>query len=199
MSDERETAYEDMGYGAMPADLANETESPGHARVREARHATMPSYSPPTFATEAKCQAHPAGCRNIVAVTEEAMGMFETFNRQLAKRGEGPLDLDACFPCDACRVKRSEVAVDKSAARREKTTEAIRYLKNIPLDDVNAAYDLTTTGKGAPLRTGETVIKAMERMAWLAKVMGGGYVGDLVNALREKARSGGKKPRKEEI
>jgi hypothetical protein len=199
MSDETAPAWEDMGYGAMPPELANDLETPGHARAREPRHAHGPTYSPPVFATEAKCQAHPAGCKAIVAVTEEAMGSFATFNRQLVKRGEQPLDLDACFPCATCRAKREAAAGDKSATRRTKNTEAIRFLKAsdpMPTEEAMENLRANRVGPHLPPCTSDKVTTLMERLGWLTKTMGGGYVADLLTAIRDARKAPAKsKPR----
>lgn len=186
-----EPAWEDMGEGALPPS----PEDARHARQREPRHATPSAYARPAIVTQARCQAHVAGCRNLVGVTAEAIGMVATFDRILAARGETPLDLNGCFPCAEHETARAEAMAARTVIRDGKITEAIRYLHNIPLDDVNRGYEQVMRGPTAD-RLSNAAVCAVERLGWLVKVQGGGYVSDLVNALRERSRSGGRgKPR----
>lgn len=193
-----EPAWEDMGYGAMP-----DPEDARHRRAREPRHAKPSSWSPPAIATQARCQAHRAGCRGIVDVTVEAVGMIATFDRVLVSRGEEPIDLDACFPCNECKAKRDEAAADKSAQRRAKNTEAIRFLKAadpMPTEEAMENLKAGRVGPMLPVRTSDRVIALMDRLAWLTKTMGGGYVADLLGAIRDARRAPAKsKPSREAL
>lgn len=169
------------------------------ARPRTAEHDKPATWLNPDPVTMAKCQAHVAGCTNLVPVYPRGMEALESFSRILAARGEHPLDLNACFPCHTCLPKRLDAWAERCAQRRTATTEAIRYVRSCALDDVNAAFDLAVTRKGAPARASDTVVKLSERLGWLGKVHGDGYVTEFVNAMRERARNGGRKPRREEL
>src|SRR3972149_4315219 len=119
---ESEPVWEGLGYGAMPPD----PEDAPKIRAREPRPARPPTWLAPQVVTAAKCMAHVAGCTNLVEVTAEGMHALESFTRQIAKRGEPPLNLNACFPCDGCYAERKRAAEVKSATRRGKGTESVR-------------------------------------------------------------------------
>jgi hypothetical protein len=171
MSDD-EQVWEDLGYGALPPE--GEVTA---LRAREPRHREGASWSKPTIATVALCLV--PSCKKPVEVTEEAMGMMETFNAILSRRGEAPLRLNEIFNCGECAVDRAAASMEKSEARRAKTTAAIRLLK------------------GLEPSTRETERDARE---YLERVMGSGYVRDLLSAIQERKRDG-KRPqtRKEEL
>jgi NAD-dependent dihydropyrimidine dehydrogenase PreA subunit len=123
VSDE-ERPWRDTGY-----DAEIQRDAVLRARPREARHADGAKWSPPKIVAMAKCQAHVAGCKNTVEVTEDGLHALETFSALLTKRNERPLDLNECFLCPSCAKVRASVEAEKAATRRTKTTEAIRYCK----------------------------------------------------------------------
>ena len=171
-------------------------------RPREKRHDSPSTWSRAEVVTRAKCQAHPAGCRNLVDVTAEGLGMLETLSAQLVRRGEAPLDLNGCFPCPDCYAKRAAAAEDKSAERRAKNTEAIRYLKaagQSQLDEADENIRAGRIGAAMPPRTSDAVAACMTRMAYLAKTLGGGHVTDLLLAIREGRRTGKAKTRRDDL
>lgn len=173
-NDDSATPWEDMGYGADP-DLERERQL--RARPRTPEHSDkavterIGAWRPPTYVTMARCQAHPAGCTNLVGVTAEGMGALETFSRILQARGEAPLSLDECFPCDRCLGLRQEAAIASSAKRRVRTRDAIRVL----------------TG-----RTASTPQEEREAELYLERTLGAGHLTDLKRWTEERNR----KPRK---
>jgi hypothetical protein len=182
---ETETAWGETGYaGLLP-------------RPREAKHANLPTWNSPRIVTTAKCLAHVAGCPSFVEVTAEGMHALESFTRQLAKRGERPLELNHCFMCDGCRVENQRASEIKSAARRGRVTEAIRYLKAVESSVLEDAYEIFSASRTAPERTRDAVIASMERLGLLKTVLGGGYVSDLVANLRDANRAGRSGSRKD--
>lgn len=171
-------------------------------RPREARHADGPTYQAPNVVAMAKCLAHPTGCKELVAVTDEGMDGITTFSAQLERKGDKPLDMNAIFPCATCRAAREAAWTANTAKRRERTTEAVRYCKNANESDLVEGWRCVQAGLAGkmPPDTRQGVIAAMERTEWLRRVMGVGYVNDLLVCLKERESSGKRgKPRKEDL
>lgn len=192
-----EPAWEDMGYGAMPdpevlrdRQLQRRPRGPQHSDAAVIER--IGSWQP-QIVTTAKC----AGCDAPVAVTAEGLDALETFSRKLERDQQPPLDMNTCFSCADCHAKRSTASAQHSAKRRERTSEAVRYLKAAEDKNVGEAMGYVTTGRGLPeWNVGDAVKAAHERLAFLVKVMGSGYVVDLLTAIREGRKTPGRaKPR----
>jgi len=218
-ADEKDPAWEDMGYGALPDHLKDSREDwqkLGYSSAKEREterwgdhggEKPIVSVNPPARLSEsrpdrtwrmpskvvaqAKCAAHRHECPNLVDVTESGMDSLESFSGLLAERNEPPLELNACFLCDECYAKRGHVQAQKSAERRGKVTEAVRYLKAIGSRVLDEAADLAKAGR-TPDRAGPDLVAAVEKLGFLGRVMGPGYVSDLVIAIREGGKSPGK-------
>lgn len=175
MSDEPEPVYEDLGYGALPPEYATPEETPGLHRRREAHHANPPTWKRPNVVETVPCMV--PSCRKPVEVTDEAMTALIVFSKHLRSRGEEPLDMAKTFNCETCRVEREADWEDRQIVRRERTTRSIRMLKGVepasPADE-------------------------REAMKWLEKVMGKGYLVDLLRCIEDKKNGGGKKTRTRE-
>lgn len=190
---ESKPAWEDTGYGATPdpevirdRQLQRRPRGPQHTDAAVIQR--IASWQP-EIVTSAKC----AGCDAPVEVTAEGMDAIETFSRKLERDGQAPIDMNACFSCADCRAKRSDAALRKSTERRGRVTEAVRYLKSANDNPIGEAMGYVTTGKGLPSwNVGDAVKAAHERLAFLAKVMGLGYVVDLLTSIREGRKTPGR-------
>ncbi len=127
-----------------------------------------------TVVDSAPCMA----CKAAVEVTDFAMDAFVTLSKILRARGELPLDMASTFCCPACAKVRESVALERSAARAVRTTRSVRVLKG-----VERASEADRT----------------EATKWLVRVMGQGYVDELMRTIEEKRSNGGAKPRKGEV
>ncbi len=218
MSTDREPAWEDMGYGALPEHLKDNREDwqklgysskqehetkrwgdPGgdvpvtrHTGSRLSESKPDRVWRKPRIVAQAKCRRHTSGCRNTVDVTEEGLAQLEQFSAILVARNEAPLGLNDCFMCDACVQQRFTVMAQAAAERRGKVTDAVRYLKHADGYALDKATDLVKGSATVPPRTSDDVVAAMERLVYLTKVMGSGYVADLVIAIRDGRKTPGK-------
>jgi len=216
MSDQ-DTAWEDMGYGALPEHLRDKREDwqvlgysspqerdaerfgdrggekPTRRFVTRAREDM--SWTPSPTVTAAKCRVHTHGCRNLVDVTEAGMAALEQWSAILVRRGEAPLELNECFFCDPCRGMDRAAACERAAKRRERTTEAIRYLKAISQGALDEAHEAVRAHIPPHPRASAEAIEAHGRLTSLARWLGDGYVADLVTAIREGRRGVKAKPK----
>lgn len=189
MSDEDD----DRGYASLPEEYLTESETPGLHRARESRHAEPPAWRSPKIADRVPCLV--PFCRNRVEVTEEALESFVTFSKILRARGEEPLDASKTFCCASCGEKRRLEALNKSTKRRERVTEAIKYLKHADPAAIDEARVFASKGRTA-LRVSDAARAADERLTTLEKAMGAGYVQDLLTCIESKRSAAGqKKPR----
>ncbi len=74
-----------------------------------------------------RCQR--PGCVNLFAVTAEAIEHVEIFNRELARRGEGPIDLRKVAWCDGCRAAWLANRSVKARERVDAIAKLVRELK----------------------------------------------------------------------
>jgi hypothetical protein len=91
------------------------------------------------FAAKIRATAKPnvigvVPCRNrcgaVVSWTEEAEHTFQTFNRQLARKSEAPLDKTKIMFCPTCTKSGMEQRADGLRGLVEKIAAAIRELKS---------------------------------------------------------------------
>lgn len=92
------------------------------SRTRTANYA----WSRPQIVAAWKCRR--PGCNELVGVTEEAMHTIEVWSRELARRGEQPIDTARIVFCDACEVKLREALPDKRRAEVDRMAHVIRQL-----------------------------------------------------------------------
>lgn len=176
-------AHEETGYRSVdPEDLPKLRQ---RTQEHERRMAGVPLWSSKVV-TQAKCQAHPVGCRELVDVTEAAIEAMQAFDRLLGARGEKPLDLNECFPCSACLVKRKQAADDRLPIRRAKNTDAIRLLNKLGAEVLLEAHGLAKSRVQPHPRASPILVEATAAVAWLTKSMGKDYAEDLVRWLVSK-------------
>lgn len=216
-----EPAWEDMGYGALPEHLRDEKpdwqvlgyssaaerdaerfgDQAGEKPIQRFTAKKLSEANPdrtwraPKIVAQAKCAAHKHGCPNAVDVTDDGMAALETWSEFLAKRNEAPLELNACFLCNACSSQREAAAAQRAADRRSRTTEAIRYLKAIDQSSVDSAHEAVRANLPPYPRASADEAQARARLTSLTKWLGSGYVSDLVTAIREGRKSSRSKPK----
>ncbi len=71
-----------------------------------------------------KCRV-PA-CGVLVGVTQDAMERVAMFNRELHRRGEAPLDINAIVYCDRCRDEFKRTAADRRRGQVDQATQGGR-------------------------------------------------------------------------
>lgn len=152
----------------------NAEETPGMYRQREAHHAKPPTWKRPNVIETIPCMV--PSCRKPVEITDEAMTAFISFSKRLRSLGEEPLDMGKVFNCPTCAVEREADWLDRQEVRRVRTTRSVRVLKGLE------------NGSAADERAAKE---------WLEKVMGKGYLLELLRCIEDK-KSGGKKTRTRE-
>lgn len=83
------------------------------------------SYRPPVIVAEWPCRA----CKKPYGVTEDAVEAYETWNRELARRGDVPLDSKAIVFCDSCRAVYTDTAPSRRRGQVERMRPVIQQLK----------------------------------------------------------------------
>lgn len=170
------------------------------ARPREARHAEGPSYVAPRVVTTAMCsRAKAHGCTGTVSITAEGLEALESCSRQLERRGEQPLDLNACFLCDGCVAVRDRVLSERAADRAARSAEAIQFCKNATSEDLDHAWRCVQANMGGRMGPGTSASLqlAAEHLEHLRKAIGASYVRELLSCLRERSTGGKAKPRRD--
>lgn len=94
------------------------------SRTREARY----DWLAPAFVGQWRCRNPKCGA--WVPVTEDALHAAATFNQQLRRKGEEPLDLNGIVFCEPCREEFRRTAADRRRAQVERMRAAIIELKS---------------------------------------------------------------------
>lgn len=90
------------------------------------RSREMPVYAPAKVIDRVPCRNR---CGSVVSWTEEAEQTFQTFNRQLARRAEAPLDITRILFCPSCEAAGRKARAAALPEFHAKIAEAIRELK----------------------------------------------------------------------
>jgi hypothetical protein len=89
------------------------------------RGAAVYSWRPPETVAVWPCKA----CKCLVEVAQDPVDWFNLFNRELAKRGEEPLDKAKIAYCDRCRIEFRRTGADRRRAEVERMRPAIIAIK----------------------------------------------------------------------
>lgn len=83
-------------------------------------------WTPPPVIDRVPCRAR---CGNVADWTQEAQDAFETFNRILAQRDEGPLDKTRIVFCDECKAKGATIAGPRNRKHVDIVRDLVEQLK----------------------------------------------------------------------
>jgi hypothetical protein len=117
-------------------------------RERGGRAAREPSWSPPVIAARWRCR----GCKSdwLVDVPVDAVAAYLTFNEELKRRGEEPLDESRIVFCDECRDKGRRMAPEGRRNQVERLRSVIQKLKASRRPEEERELILQCTALGHP-------------------------------------------------
>jgi hypothetical protein len=84
-------------------------------------------WSKPVIVTQWKCRTPP--CKTFVDVTEDTIERWEIFNRELARRGEGPIASHTVLRCDQCEADTRAALAINLRKQVDRMADVIRQIK----------------------------------------------------------------------
>ncbi len=113
------------------------------------------AWQPPAVIGAWKCRT-PA-CKRFCDVTEDTFSAMAMWNRELARRGDAPLEINATLWCDSCRAEMRRTAPDRRRGQVDRMAKVIKQLK-----DGKTAIDVPGE-KGNELVNVEAAYKLLEK------------------------------------
>jgi hypothetical protein len=135
------------------------------------RTSNAATWSPPEIAARWPCRV----CRTLVDVSGDGVALYLRFNEMLKRRNEEPLSTEQIMYCDACRGEFKRTAAERRRGQIERMRPLIQRLKRSGNPESERALILQLEQWGHP------------------------DVNGLVQAIRDRIASKGRKPERTEV